>query len=194
MSLPRRDSKVGPGHRGIAVAGDPDLSIEEAARRRDFTINAMLFDPFTGEVLDPHGGRRDLAARVLRAVDAATLRRGPAARAAGGAARGALRADRRAGDRGALRGHAAGRAARGARLRRDREAAAARRRRPSIGFAFMREWGMLRRGGARAAAARRHAAGSGVASGGRRLDPHPAGRSTRRRASSRTSTGRARSP
>ena len=69
VSIPRRDSKVGPGHRGIAVAGDPGLAPEEAARRRDFTINAMLFDPSAGEILDFFGGRRDLDARVLRAVD-----------------------------------------------------------------------------------------------------------------------------
>jgi tRNA nucleotidyltransferase (CCA-adding enzyme) len=69
VALPRRDSKVGPGHRGIAVQGDLALTLEEAARRRDFTMNAMLFNPFTGEVLDFCGGRRDLEARVLRAVD-----------------------------------------------------------------------------------------------------------------------------
>ncbi len=73
ITLPRRDSKVGPGHRGIAAASDPALSISEAARRRDFTINAILFDPATGETLDPHGGRKDLEARVLRAVDARTF-------------------------------------------------------------------------------------------------------------------------
>ena len=70
VALPRRDSKVGPGHRGIAVAGDPLLSVEDAARRRDFTMNALLFDPQTGETLDPFGGRRDLEAGMLRAVDA----------------------------------------------------------------------------------------------------------------------------
>ena len=69
VSLPRRDSKVGPGHRGIAVHGDPGLSPEEAARRRDFTVNALLFDPFADELLDFFGGRRDLDTRVLRAVD-----------------------------------------------------------------------------------------------------------------------------
>jgi tRNA nucleotidyltransferase (CCA-adding enzyme) len=73
VSLPRRDSKVGPGHRGIAVAGDPDLPVAEAARRRDFTINALLYDPATHELLDPHGGRRDLDSRILRAVDPATF-------------------------------------------------------------------------------------------------------------------------
>src|SRR5512143_393687 len=39
VTLPRRDSKVAAGHRGIAVAGDPTLTVEDAARRRDFTIN-----------------------------------------------------------------------------------------------------------------------------------------------------------
>jgi tRNA nucleotidyltransferase (CCA-adding enzyme) len=69
VSLPRRDSKVGRGHRGIAVHGDPSLPPEEAARRRDFTINALSFDPFAGAVLDFFDGRRDLEGRVLRAVD-----------------------------------------------------------------------------------------------------------------------------
>src|SRR6185503_9815835 len=67
VALPRRDSRGGPGHRGIVVHGDPDMPVEEAARRRDFTVNALLLDPFTGDVLDPHGGRADLAARRLRA-------------------------------------------------------------------------------------------------------------------------------
>ncbi len=73
VALPRRDSKVGPGHRGILVLGDPELPIDEAARRRDFTMNAMLYDPATGELHDPWGGRRDLEARVLRAVDPSTF-------------------------------------------------------------------------------------------------------------------------
>lgn len=73
VSLPRRDQRVGAGHRGFAVTGEPDLSFEEATRRRDFTVNAMMCDPLTGEVIDPWGGRADLAARVLRAVDPATF-------------------------------------------------------------------------------------------------------------------------
>lgn len=73
VSLPRTESKVGRGHRGFAVTGDPGLSIDQAARRRDFTINAILFDPLSGEYVDPHGGRRDLDRRVLRAVDEATF-------------------------------------------------------------------------------------------------------------------------
>ncbi len=77
VSLPRRDSKVGPGHRGIAVEGDPRLSLEEASRRRDFTINALMVDPFTREVLDLHRGLEDLEARVLRAVDSSTFGEDP---------------------------------------------------------------------------------------------------------------------
>jgi tRNA nucleotidyltransferase (CCA-adding enzyme) len=74
VSLPRRDSKAGRGHRGFVVVGDPDMSIEEAARRRDFTINGISFDPLTEEYFDPFGGRRDLERRVLRVVDPATFR------------------------------------------------------------------------------------------------------------------------
>jgi tRNA nucleotidyltransferase (CCA-adding enzyme) len=73
VSLPRRESKVGRGHKGFEVIGDPNLSIEEAARRRDFTINAIAWDPLTGEYLDPFNGREDLARRVLRVVDPRTF-------------------------------------------------------------------------------------------------------------------------
>ena len=73
VALPRRESKTGRGHRGFTVTGEPDLPIEEAARRRDFTINAIAWDPLTDEYLDPHNGRTDLAHRVLRAVDPGTF-------------------------------------------------------------------------------------------------------------------------
>lgn len=73
VALPRRESKAGRGHRGFEVVGDPDMPVAEAARRRDFTINAMLFDPLAREMLDPWHGRADLARRVLRAVDPATF-------------------------------------------------------------------------------------------------------------------------
>jgi tRNA nucleotidyltransferase (CCA-adding enzyme) len=73
VALPRRESKVGRGHRGFEVRGDSDLSLEDAARRRDFTINAIAFDPLTREWLDPFGGREDLRRRLLRAVDPRTF-------------------------------------------------------------------------------------------------------------------------
>jgi tRNA nucleotidyltransferase (CCA-adding enzyme) len=71
FSLPRRESKTGAGHRGFAVSPEPTLSDAEAAARRDFTINAIAYDPFTQELIDPHGGQLDLAARVLRHTSAA---------------------------------------------------------------------------------------------------------------------------
>lgn len=71
ISLPRRDKKVGSGHKGFEVEGDPHASIEDAARRRDFTVNAILKDPLTDEILDPFGGRADLENNLLRVVDAA---------------------------------------------------------------------------------------------------------------------------
>jgi tRNA nucleotidyltransferase (CCA-adding enzyme) len=73
VSLPRRESKTGRGHRGFDILGDPTMTVAEAARRRDFTINAIAWDPLTGDYLDPYGGRGDLARRVLRVVDASTF-------------------------------------------------------------------------------------------------------------------------
>ena len=71
FSLPRRESKIGAGHRGFAIAADPSLTDAEAAARRDFTINAIALDPFTHALIDPLGGQRDLQARVLRHTSAA---------------------------------------------------------------------------------------------------------------------------
>ena len=66
FSLPRRDSKVGPGHKGFSIEFDPAITLPEAASRRDFTINALMFNPRTGELLDFFGGRVDLEKRTLR--------------------------------------------------------------------------------------------------------------------------------
>lgn len=68
VSLPRRERKVGKGHRGFVVEGDPSMSFEEACSRRDFTVNAILKDPLTGEIVDPFDGRSDLERRILRHV------------------------------------------------------------------------------------------------------------------------------
>ena len=69
VSLPRREKKTGAGHRGFHVDSDPHMPYEEASRRRDLTVNSMAEDLLTGEILDPHGGRKDLKNRMLRAVD-----------------------------------------------------------------------------------------------------------------------------
>jgi tRNA nucleotidyltransferase (CCA-adding enzyme) len=71
FSIPRRDSKNGIGHKGFAVTFDPHLTPEEAASRRDFTINAMMYDPRGQRLLDPFGGEADLRARILRHTSAA---------------------------------------------------------------------------------------------------------------------------
>ena len=73
VALPRRESRTGRGHRAFEVVGDPELPFPDAARRRDFTVNAIAWDPLTGEYIDPFDGRGDLAAGVLRAVDARTF-------------------------------------------------------------------------------------------------------------------------
>ncbi len=73
VSLPRRESKVGRGHKGFEVTGHPALSVKEAARRRDFTINAIGWDPLTSQYEDPWNGRGDIEAGVLRAVDPRTF-------------------------------------------------------------------------------------------------------------------------
>lgn len=66
FSLPRRESKTGRGHRGFAVEPDPSLSDADAAARRDFTVNAIAFDPIDRTLIDPFHGRDDLGARLLR--------------------------------------------------------------------------------------------------------------------------------
>jgi tRNA nucleotidyltransferase (CCA-adding enzyme) len=73
ISLPRREKKTGPGHRGFFIEGDPAMTIEDATRRRDFTVNAILKDPLTGEIIDPFKGRADIDIGVLRAVSLDTF-------------------------------------------------------------------------------------------------------------------------
>jgi tRNA nucleotidyltransferase (CCA-adding enzyme) len=73
VALPRRERKVGRGHRGFVIEGDKDMSFEEAAKRRDFTINAILQDALTGEIIDPFEGRRDIEQKILRVVSRETF-------------------------------------------------------------------------------------------------------------------------
>jgi tRNA nucleotidyltransferase (CCA-adding enzyme) len=73
VSIPRRERKAGRGHRAFVIEGDPTMSIAEATRRRDFTINAVLHDPLTAELIDPFNGQDDIKAGVLRAVSADTF-------------------------------------------------------------------------------------------------------------------------
>ncbi len=73
VSIPRSERKVGMGHRGFEVEGDPEMSFEEAAKRRDFTINAILKDPLTDEIVDVYDGRGDIRRKVIRHVSSETF-------------------------------------------------------------------------------------------------------------------------
>lgn len=77
IGVPRKEAKVGPGHRGFSVETDPGLSLRDAARRRDFTVNAIAIDPLSGATHDPYGGLDDIKGYVLRHVDADTFREDP---------------------------------------------------------------------------------------------------------------------
>ena len=143
FSLPRRDNKTGPGHRGFAVEIAPDLNFAVAARRRDFRINSIGYDPLTGEFLDPHHGREDLAAKRLRVTDPSHFAEDPlrGLRAAQFAARFELEPDA---ELLALSGQLDL-----AELAPERMFAELRKHlllgvRPSIGFDFLRETGLVR--------------------------------------------------
>jgi tRNA nucleotidyltransferase (CCA-adding enzyme) len=69
-ALARRERKVGPGYTGFVFEAGPEVSLDEDLQRRDLTINAMAETP-EGEIIDPWGGRADLAARLLRHVSPA---------------------------------------------------------------------------------------------------------------------------
>jgi len=67
VSIPRRESKMGIGHKGFLVTSDPDMTFAEAARRRDFTINAIGMKR-NGTIADPYHGVEDIERKVLRAT------------------------------------------------------------------------------------------------------------------------------
>ena len=69
IAMPRSETATGRGHKDFAVYVDPFLGPEKAARRRDFTMNALMEDVLTGEILDFFGGREDMRRGILRHVD-----------------------------------------------------------------------------------------------------------------------------
>ena len=69
-ALARLERKTGPGYRGFSTEFSPDVTLEDDLRRRDLTINAMAEDA-AGNIIDPHGGQRDIEARLLRHVSEA---------------------------------------------------------------------------------------------------------------------------
>ena len=69
IAMPRSETATGHGHKDFAVIVDPFLGEEKAARRRDFTMNALMEDVLTGEILDFFGGREDLQKGLIRHVN-----------------------------------------------------------------------------------------------------------------------------
>jgi tRNA nucleotidyltransferase (CCA-adding enzyme) len=70
-ALARTERKTGTGYYGFATRYSPDVTLEEDLGRRDLTINAMARLEQGDEIVDPYGGRADLAARLLRHVSPA---------------------------------------------------------------------------------------------------------------------------
>ena len=73
VSLPRRERKITRGHKGFVIDGDPHMSFEKASKRRDFTVNAILKDVLSGEIVDCYGGREDIQKGLLKAVSLDTF-------------------------------------------------------------------------------------------------------------------------
>ena len=77
IAMPRLESATGRGHKDFEIFTDPFLGVYKAAQRRDFTVNAMMEDVLTGEIVDPFGGQADLRAGILRHVSAQSFPEDP---------------------------------------------------------------------------------------------------------------------
>ncbi len=77
IAMPRRERAKGRGHRDFEVSVDPFMGTFEAARRRDFTFNAIMQDVLSGEIIDHFGGREDMEAGIVRHVDARSFAEDP---------------------------------------------------------------------------------------------------------------------
>ena len=73
IAMPRKEHATGKGHRDFEVFVDPFIGTAEAARRRDFTMNAVMEDVLTGELVDPFGGKQDLEKGIIRHIDSDTF-------------------------------------------------------------------------------------------------------------------------
>lgn len=68
IAMPRKETARGLGHRDFDIVVDPFIGTEAAARRRDFTVNAMMQDILTGQIIDHYDGQQDLKNSILRHV------------------------------------------------------------------------------------------------------------------------------
>ena len=74
IALPRTERPIGSGHRDFEVKTDPYIGTFEASKRRDFTINALMENVLTGEIIDHFSGQNDLKEGVIRHIDDNTFR------------------------------------------------------------------------------------------------------------------------
>ncbi|KKT28887.1 MAG: Polynucleotide adenylyltransferase/metal-dependent phosphohydrolase [Candidatus Collierbacteria bacterium GW2011_GWC2_44_18] len=77
MGVPRSERKVGEGHKGFETKSAPWMNMQEAAIRRDLTMNSMLYDPLTRTLYDPYGGLKDIEFGIIRANDLETFKEDP---------------------------------------------------------------------------------------------------------------------
>ena len=70
VALARTERKSGRGYHGFTVHAAPGVTLEQDLSRRDLTINAIA-QAEDGTLVDPHGGQRDLQAKVFRHVSPA---------------------------------------------------------------------------------------------------------------------------
>lgn len=142
VALPRTEASTGAGHRDFEVVVDPRLDVRNAARRRDFTMNALYEDVLTGEVIDCYGGMDDMKAGVIRHVDGRTFGEDPlrVLRAAQFAARFSMRVDDATVElcRGMRLSHLPSE-----RVAEETKKALLKARRPSVYFRVLREMGQL---------------------------------------------------
>ncbi len=77
IAMPRKETNRGSGHKDFDVCVDPFIGVKKAASRRDFTVNAILEDILTGEIIDPFGGAGDIEKGIIRHVNDGTFAEDP---------------------------------------------------------------------------------------------------------------------
>lgn len=66
FSIPRKENRIGVGHKAFEVTFDPEMTIMDGASRRDFTFNALAYDPIENKIYDYFGGMDDLKNKIIR--------------------------------------------------------------------------------------------------------------------------------
>lgn len=77
FSIPRIETNTGTSHKDFSVTTHPYLSFSQACRRRDFTINSILMDVLTNELIDPYIGRNHINDKILKHIDEETFTEDP---------------------------------------------------------------------------------------------------------------------